>query len=122
MVLLPLHSLGGSPVVRITLDGLDQLTDHTRRRLRDELEKSPDHLRLIMTARDDTPDCPDAHVIRVHRIDQRVLNEYLAERGVPEEALARFSTGRRTTGLSPSSWRMRSWSSRFSTWIASRGR
>ena len=86
MVLHPLHYLVGQPVVRIVLDGLDQLSDHTRRRLRDELEKSPDNLRLIMTARDDTPDCPDAYVILVHGIDREVLNEYLAERGIPKDA------------------------------------
>jgi hypothetical protein len=88
MVLRPLDYLDGRPVVRVVLDGLDQLPDGTRRQLRDVLGASPDHLRLIMTARDDTPDCPDGQVIRTRRTEGAVLVRYLEERGIPEDARA----------------------------------
>jgi hypothetical protein len=88
MVLRPLEYLDGRPVVRVVLDGLDQLPDDTRRQLRDLLGASPDHLRLIMTARDNTPDCPDGHIIQAGRSDHEVLGRYLEERGIPEDARA----------------------------------
>jgi tetratricopeptide (TPR) repeat protein len=88
MVLRPLDYLDGRPAVRIVLDGLDQLPDGTRRQLRDVLGKSPDHLRLIMTARDHTPDCPYGEVIHARRTDRAVLGHYLEERGIPEDARA----------------------------------
>jgi hypothetical protein len=88
MVLRPLDYLDGRPDVRVVLDGLDQLPDGTRRQLRDVLGASPDHLRLIMTARDNTPDCPAGQVIHARRTDRAVLGRYLEERGIPEDARA----------------------------------
>ncbi|MFI5459172.1 MAG: tetratricopeptide repeat protein [Isosphaerales bacterium] len=88
MVLRTLDYLDSRPVVRVVLDGLDQLPDGTRRQLHSVLGASPDHLRLIMTARDDTPDCPDGEVIHARRTDRTVLGHYLEERGIPEDTRA----------------------------------
>ena len=60
--------------------------DGTRRQLRDALVASPDHMRLVMTARDNTPDCPDGRIIHASRTDRAVMSRYLAERGIPKEA------------------------------------
>ncbi len=86
MVLRPLDYLDRAPDVRIVLDGLDQLPDGMRRQLRANLAEAPDHLRLIMTARDDTPDCPDGQVIRARQADRAVLGRYLEGRAIPEDA------------------------------------
>ena len=87
--LRPLAGLSpAGPVARVVLDGFDQLSDGRRRQLRDALAVAPDHLRLIMTARDNTPDCPDGQVIRARRTDRAVLGRYLEDRGIPEEARA----------------------------------
>src|SRR5262249_6402415 len=88
MVLRPLGYLDGRPEVRIVLDGLDQLADGTRRQLRDALAASPDSLRLVITARDNTPHCPDGRVIPASRSDRAVFSRYLEDRGVPEQARA----------------------------------
>ncbi len=88
MVLRPLDHLPDRTGVRVVLDGLDQLSDGTRRELRRILEASPDHMRLVITTRDNTPHCPDGHVIRARCADPAVLSAYLADRRVPEDARA----------------------------------
>jgi tetratricopeptide (TPR) repeat protein len=88
MVLGPLDYLDGRLVVRVALDGLDQLSDGMRRQLRGALGAGPDRLRLVMTARDDTPDCPDGTVVRARRTDGQVLGRYLEERGIAESIRA----------------------------------
>jgi hypothetical protein len=88
MVLRPLDYLDGRPVVRVVLDGLDQLPDATRRDLARILSTSPDHLLLVITTRDNTPDCPAGEPIPAFRTDRAVLSRYLEDRGVPEVARA----------------------------------
>jgi hypothetical protein len=88
MVLQPLHYLPGKPRVRVVLDGLDHLSHGTRRELRRILDGCPDHLRLVMTTRDNTPDCPDGEPLRTFRTDRAVLSRYLVDRGVPDTARA----------------------------------
>ena len=88
MVLRPLDYLSGQPMVRVVLDGLNQLSDDTRHELRKVLDASPDHLRLVITTRDNTRDCPDGWVIYTSRTDRAVLLHYLEDRGVPVAARA----------------------------------
>ena len=88
MVLRPLEFLDGRPVVRVVLDGLDQVPDGTRCQLCDILNAAPDHLRLVLTAHDDTPECPRGRILRASRTDRAVLGRYLEERGITAKARA----------------------------------
>ena len=123
MVLRPLDYLDGPPVVRVVLDGLDQLPDGTRRQLRTSSSASPDHLRLVMTARDDTPDCPDG--TRHPRPPDRPRGPGPLPGGARDTGGG--PRGDPRPGAGPladraASWPMPSWNSRGSTCPASRGR
>ena len=95
-VLRPLDYLTGPPLVRIVLDGFDQLPEGTRREVRNALHAIPRPLSLVITTRDDTPECPPGHPLRCGRTDAATLGRYLASRRVPEgprEALVARARG-----------------------------
>jgi hypothetical protein len=86
MVIRPLAYLADMPEVRIVLDGFDQLPDVTRDAVGKFFGKRPDHLRLVITTRHDTPDCPPGHTIHHGPTPHDDINRYLAARRVPDEA------------------------------------
>ena len=85
-VLQPLAYLVGQPEVRIVLDGFDQLSDFTREAVGEALASRPVHLRLIITARPDTPGCPPAYRLDHGTTPRDDLDRYLASRRVPDAA------------------------------------
>ncbi len=85
-VLRPLACLARGPEVRIVLDGFDQLRDGTREAVDEALGERPGHLRLVITARPDTPGCPPGHALHHGPTPRDDLDRYLASRRVPEPA------------------------------------
>ena len=83
-VLRPLDYLLGQPEVRIVLDGFDQLSDFTREAVGRALASRPGHLRLVITARPQTPGCPPGHAFDHGTTPRDDLDRYLASRRVPE--------------------------------------
>ena len=74
-------------VVRILVDGLDQVPSAGEVSIREalgELAAGPglDHVRLICTARPDTDVPGGSHVLRVDKADDALLGAYLTRRGV----------------------------------------
>ena len=86
-VLRPLAYLPRKPPVRIVLDGFNQLPRSTRQavgRALDEVSKlGLDHVHLVITARDDTPDCPRGQQFPCGRPDPAVQIRYLMTCRVP---------------------------------------
>ena len=86
MVLRPIEYLEGAPEVRIVLDGFDQIPEITRKAVGEALASAPRHLRLVITARSDTPGCPPGHPLELGRTPIENLARYLTSRRVPDAA------------------------------------
>ena len=86
MALRPLEYLVGLPEVRIVLDGFDQLPEITRKAVGEALATAPDHMRLVITARPDTPGCPPGHPLDQRTTPRENLFHYLTSRRVPDAA------------------------------------
>jgi hypothetical protein len=82
-VLRPLKYLVGPPEIRVVLDGFDQLPDITREAVSVALAARPGHLRLVLTARPDTPGCLSGYALAHGRAPRDDLDRYLASRRVP---------------------------------------
>lgn len=87
-VLGPLEHLADQPVVRIVLDGFDQLPDGTRSLVNEALGARPRHLRLIITTRPGSPGCPQGHIVHLDQTRRQDLDAYLASRRVPQASRA----------------------------------
>jgi tetratricopeptide (TPR) repeat protein len=83
-VLRPLAQLPNNPVVRIVLDGFNELSDAMRRSVAEALSERSGNVRLVITTRADTPECPEGRVILYGRAGRDVLESYLGARRVPE--------------------------------------
>ena len=62
-VLQPLAYLVQKPELRIVLDGFDRLSELTRDAVREAVAAWPENLRIVITARPDTPGCPSGHTL-----------------------------------------------------------
>jgi tetratricopeptide (TPR) repeat protein len=85
-VLGPLDHLAGKPVVRIVLDGFNQLPDVTRPAVGEAFAAPPAHLRLVKTTRTDTSECPLGQSLTCDRTSRAILDRYLSGRRIPEAA------------------------------------
>ena len=96
-------------VVRILVDGLDQVPSAGEVSIREalgELAAGPglDHVRLICTARPDTDVPGGSHVLRVDKADDALLGAYLTRRGVARACMPRSSRGPGVVGWWRPSW------------------
>ncbi|AMV35878.1 ATP-binding protein [Planctomyces sp. SH-PL62] len=85
-VLRPLAYLPESSVVRIILDGFDQLSQPMRDLMERTLAESPPALRLIVTAHPETPGCPPGRRLALEPTDASALDAYLKARDIPAAA------------------------------------
>jgi hypothetical protein len=85
MVLKPMEHLPNAPEVRIVIDAFNQLPDSLRTQVRDSLAHCPPHVRLVITSRESTPDCPIGYRVTVDRADRRVVADYLESRHIPRD-------------------------------------
>ncbi len=85
-VLGPLSRLKGAEVVRILIDGLDQVPPDGADTIRSALDGllAMPHVRLIVTARPDTPQPAGLTRLPIGDIEGEYLRSYLTHRHVPE--------------------------------------
>ena len=92
MALLPRKVLGlvsylpdGSEA-RIVLDGFDQLSEGTRKLIGRWFGVRPTNLRLVITTRPDTPDCPSGDQLAHGGTTRSSIADYLVARRLPDPA------------------------------------
>ncbi len=135
-VVRPLGYLPDGVEVRIVLDGLDQANESMRRAIVEDFEARPEHVRLVISARPETPNCPLGHTIRLDKTPEEIITDYLRGRRVAEDAQSVTLTprcsarrGLRTIGSRGTDRSSNPWPSwvrdrrcRFPSWFTRAGR
>jgi hypothetical protein len=82
----PLSRLRGAGIIRIVIDGLDQVPPDSAAMVQSALAAlaSMPHIRLIVTARPDTPQPTALTQLSIDILEDESLLSYLKRRGVPE--------------------------------------
>ena len=87
-VLQPLAYLVEKPELRIVLDGFDRLSELTRDAVREAVAAWSENLRIVITARPETPGCPSGFTLEHGLTPLDPLDRYLTSRQVPASARA----------------------------------
>ncbi|MFH8737615.1 tetratricopeptide repeat protein [Streptomyces sp. NPDC017964] len=92
----PLTLVAPPPAVRLVIDALDELPAATRSSLVHALTAADAELRLVVTARPDSPRPPGSHILSTAQASDDTITAYLHARGVAEghrPTLVRHASG-----------------------------
>jgi hypothetical protein len=86
--LRPLECVIDKSEARVVLDGIDRVSSSTRDAVREALAAAPPNLRVIITARLDTPGCPSGYTVELGPAPADSLRHYRFGRDIPVPAHA----------------------------------